>query len=352
LLSEIERVVEESSRKIMQTAEAPMKYWLLLDVQKRDRDDPLLLQMKEECVGYPPRVLLLRSLGEDGTWPIPRLKRREEERGPGPPVGWTYITMLRNQWALGDYAADVTDGNLAASFDKLLSWQTSEGYIPGPETAVYPAPSYNGFALRNLLEFGFEDDPRTQRLADWLLKRQRHDGGWNMPYIQDMRYLPEYRQMRMREFVRAVETGKVREYDPDEYDDIPSCIWTTLMVLRGFNWSQTMMRKKALRKGCDFVLDRFFQRNYHPAPYQSEENWTTLKYPTYAGSGLSALEVRTNFGYDHDDPRLRRPVRWLLDSRSKDGYWYRSERPSPEKDHWITEIAVSILARYANIYRR
>jgi hypothetical protein len=48
---------------------------------------------------------------------------------------------------------------------------------------------------------------------------------------------------------------------------------------------------------------------------------------------------------------MERPINWLAGSRSADGFWNQSERPHPEKDQWITEIALSILNRYSESMR-
>ena len=122
------------------------------------------------------------------------------------------------------------------------------------------------------------------------------------------------------------------------------------MVVRAFTWDPKLLRSKEARQGADFFLDRFFKRNHHSSFLQSEKNWTTLKYPTSFGSGLLALDILTSMDYGPDDERMERPIRWLLNARSKDGFWYRSERPEPEKNQWITEVAITILDRYARLY--
>jgi len=52
-----------------------------------------------------------------------------EEMGPGQPVGWTYITILRNLYTLGDYCTTRKEGNVNAALEWILQWQTDEGYI-------------------------------------------------------------------------------------------------------------------------------------------------------------------------------------------------------------------------------
>ncbi len=40
--SELNRIVEESTRKLMQISVPPVRYWLLYDVMKKSIKDPIL----------------------------------------------------------------------------------------------------------------------------------------------------------------------------------------------------------------------------------------------------------------------------------------------------------------------
>ena len=349
MLAEIRRIVEDSSSKLLQVAPPPIRYYLFTDFMKRDPGDPVVRHTVELTAKYPPKVKLLKALREDGTWPISSSRRAQEEDGAGPPVGWTYLTMLNNLYTLGDYLATKEEGNVGAALERILGWVNDEGYILGPKTRAFPMPQYNAFALRNLLQFKMGDDPRTKRLARWLLSIQRDDGGWNIPYLQDVRYLPEYDHMRADAFWDLIESDERPPYDPAEHQDIPSCIWTTMMVVRALSWDDDLAFSKNAKRGAEFFLDRFFKRNHHTSFYHSEDNWTTLKYPTSQGSGLTALDILTYLGYGPEDERMTRPIQWLVKSRSRDGLWHRSKRPHPEKDMWITETAITILSRYAEM---
>ncbi len=351
LKEEIERIVQESSRKLLQISRPPIKFYLLTDIMERPLRDPQVQKTLTECARYPPRQRLLQKLRPDGTWPISRERKFAEDAGPGAPIGWTYITMLRNLYVLREYQTLITEGCVRNSLEKILSWQTKDGYILGPHTDAFPLPHYNGFALRMLLGYGMEGDSGVEKLIEWLLSTQREDGGWLIPYVEDMRYLPQFRFMKMSEFIELVRAGKVGKVDPEGYRDIPSCIWTTLMVLRAMGASFRLAQTPEAKRAADFVLDHFFKKNYHPTFYRAEDNWTKLKYPTYLGSGLLALDVTTWLGYGADDERLERPIQWLLSMRHNDGSWSHSDRPHPEKDQWITEIALSILNRYAKSMR-
>jgi len=346
LRDEILRAVEESSRRLRQRAAPPVKYWLLHRVENKDREDIVLQNTLDECINYPPKLRLLRRLGEDGTWPIPRDKKFAEDTGPGPPIGDTYRTMLFNLNTLRSYVTSIHEGNVSASLSRILSWQTKEGYIPGPWTNAFPLPHFNGHALHRLNSYGLADDPRTKKLVDWLMSMQRHDGGWNIPYEMDVHYLPEYRAMRINDFREFIRTSDKSRFDLKSFTSVPSCVWCTMLVIWGFCENAQLRKDRRARKGAELILDRFFKRNPHPNFYLSESHWTKLKYPIRFGNGLMALAILTRMGYGDNDPRMDRPIRWLLGLRSQDGFWTQTGRPSADTDQWLTLIAVATLNRY------
>jgi hypothetical protein len=310
------------------------------------RNSPEVKRAIHGSKSYPPRLKLLDTQREDGTWEISRTRRMAEEAGPGPPIGWTYTTMLRNLHMLNEYLTTPDEGHVRVALEKILSWQDDEGYIPGP-WGSFPLPHHNGYALRNLSAYGMLDDPRVKKLTRWLFSIQREDGGWLIPYMEDVKYLPEYKKMKMAQFLKLVDQGKVRYGDESRYEHIPSCLWTTLMVVRGLEWNPELAKDRRVWKGASFVLDGFFKKNYHQAFLSSAKHWTTLKYPSYLGGGLCALDILTDMGYGPNDQRMHKPIMWLLGARSKNGFWHQSERPQKEKDQWITQIALSVLSKYS-----
>ncbi len=346
--SELAAIVDESSRKLLQVSIPAVRFYLLTDIMGLDESDPRVRKAVDECRRAPKRRKLLETQRPDGTWPIPMGRRLVEERGPGPPVGWTYITMLRNLYDLAEYRTAIDEGYVRQSLEKILSWQTEDGYIPGPGYDFYPDTHYNGYALRMMVRFGLQKDSRVQRLIKWLLKAQRPDGGWVIPLLQDVKHYPPYRSMNTSMFLNQVARKiGMDNYDPSDYSMAPSCIWTTMMVVRGFVQSFDLGALPQVKRGAEYFLDRFFMKNYYSSFYKSDDNWTKLKYPTYFGSGMCALDILTWMGYGAKDPRMEKPIRWMMGMRMADGFWCQSDRPHPEKDQHITEVCISVLNRYA-----
>jgi hypothetical protein len=353
LRREINATIEHSCNRLDKIAVPSVKYWLQVYVQGMDEDDARVQRTLDEAKSFPPRVKLLRALREDGTWPISKHRQMVEDSGPGPPYGWTFITMVRNLYLLHDYCVLSDEGYVNNALDKILSWQNDEGYIEGPSTDMIPSPFYNGVALSTFMKFRRpKNDSRVAKLIDWLMRMQRHDGGWNMPYVQDVKCLPQYRHLKMDEFIDLVQRGDI-PYDPRAFRNIPSCYWSTVGALTGLAWiseDPTDSRIKDIVRGGGFVLDGFFKKNNHSSFCRSEKHWTTLKYPTYFGSGYWALHSLFNLGFGPEDRRTEKPVRWLLQARAKDGFWYHKERPHRLQDQWLTVSILMILRKYSNLF--
>ena len=345
LVDEINRMVDESANRLLQSSSPSMRYWVLKDILKKDREDLRIQRALDECEMYPPRLRLLEKMSPDGTWPTPPVKEGgDPSHGPGYLV---HVTMLKNLLRLLHFVTPPGDPRVETSLERLLSWQAPDGRIRGPMTHGLPQPHYDGYALYVLVGLSAEEGERMNRLAKWLMSNQRKDGGWNMPYLQDVRYLPQYRDISMDEFTALMRTEERERHDPRELQDVPSCNWTTMMVLWGLNEMMWTRKSKCVKRGTDFLLSRFFQRNPHSNFYESEKNWTAVKYPHNKCSGLAALDVLIKAGRGPDDPRMEKPIRWLMSSRYRDGFWTDSDRPHAETGQWITLLALWVLSQYA-----
>lgn len=347
LVDEIDRMVDESASRLLQSSSPSMRYWVLKDILRKGREDLMLQRALQDCERYPPRLRILESANRDGTWPAPRSKDRGDHAHVSADRYLVHMTMLKNLLKLLHFVTAPGDPRVERSLERLLSWQTAQGYIRGPVANGLPQPHYNGYALYVLVGLFADEDPRLTHLARWLMSNQRRDGGWNMPYIQDVRYLAEYRDLKMDEFIGLMQTEERDRHDPAELQDVPSCHWTTMMVLWGLNEMPWTRKSKCVERGTDFLLGRFFRRNPHSNFYESDRNWTSLKYPHNKCSGLAVLDVLTKAGRGPDDPRMEKPIRWLMSARYRDGLWTDSDRPHTETGQWITLLALWVLSQYA-----
>lgn len=345
--SVINRMVDESARKLLQSASPSVRYWILTDIMRKDREDREVQRTFDECRAYRPMLKLIETIQPDGTWPIPSSQRALGPDGFHSATYHEHMTILRNLLSLLHYNCDHTDERIHAVLDRLMGWQTKEGYISGPLGHPFPQPHYNGYALCDLCGFDREHDKDVNRIAGWLYSMQRSDGGWIQPYVQDVMCLPQYRHMSMEEFVQMMRDGREEVPTPEDLGDVPSCHWTTLMVLWGLMEQPFMRKDSRIRRATSFLVGRFFERNPHANFYQHEKYWKTVKYPPNKCGGLVALYVMTKIGVGAEEPRMEAPISWLVSARYRDGFWTESNRPHTEAGQWLTLMAVLTLDRYA-----
>lgn len=346
--SDISRIIDESCRRLLQSSSPSVRYWLLTDIQGKGREDSIVQRTLTDCERYPARMKLLRTMKEDGTWPAQNGVRHRDGTEPRGSTDQIQATVYRNLLGLLHFVTGPDDGGVRRALERLLEGQTEEGHLRGPMAHGLPQPHYDGYALYILFGFYMEHDARVKRVADRLMSSQRKDGGWSMPYLQDVRYLEEYRHLKMDEFIRLMETDERDRHDPRSIQDVPSCHWTTMMVLWGLGDLPAYRRSRCVQRGADFLLSRFFQKSPHSNFYEGRKNWTTLKYPSNRCSGLAALEILTKMGKGPDDPRMDKPIKWLIAQRYRDGLWTESNRPHMERDQWLTLGALETLNRYNN----
>ncbi len=347
LASEINRLVDQSSRKMLQSSSPSVRYWILRDIIEKDREDHIVQRTLEECDKYPASLKLFRTIQDDGTWPVPNGRRAQNRSKSGISIDPTQITMYNNLLTLLHAVARSDDERINRALDNILERYDEEGFIRGPMQHGLPQPHYNGYALYILYGFDRENDAGVQGVTEWLMESQRKDGGWNMPYMQDVKYLPEYHRMKMDDFIQLMEKSEGNGHDLSEFRDIPSCHWTTMMVLWGLMENPPLRKGRCLQKGADFLLSRFFKKNPHSNFFQNQNNWTAVKYPAYRCSGLAALWVLTKIGKGPEDPRMEKPIRWLISKRYRDGLWVESNRPHSETEQWLTLEALEVLHKYA-----
>ena len=94
--TELDQAIDQSAQRLLKVAVPPVRFWLLTYIMQKGPEDHDVQKALDESKRYSPRVKLLEKLREDGTWPISSQRKAQEDAGPGPPYGWTYITMLRN----------------------------------------------------------------------------------------------------------------------------------------------------------------------------------------------------------------------------------------------------------------
>jgi hypothetical protein len=184
-----------------------------------------------------------------------------------------------------------------------------------------------GNVVAALLRFGCSDDPRLWRAVDWLVKIQRHDGGWLCPYWK----------------------AHVR--------DKHSCFYGTMAALEGLAETAEDRRspaiQQAISKGAEFLLMHRLYRADHHDWEVINPNWLRLAFPWFYGySILRGLWVLSRLGYR--DERMSDALAALQEKRTADGTWILESTPQGQmqtnlekKDQpstWLTLYALWTIA--------
>ncbi|KPJ49747.1 hypothetical protein AMJ40_04865 [candidate division TA06 bacterium DG_26] len=236
-------------------------------------------------------------------------------------------------WILGmlaDFGLARDDERIARACEYVFSTQTASGgfgWAPPPT----PADCFTGILTESLAKLGYLHDPRLKRAYEWLLRRQRLDGGFWCKKTG----LPG--------------AGRQKE---------PSCAFATLVVLGAFAENPGLKRSKVVRRAVEFLLacwERRGKMKYAGHDSQIGRGWEKLKYPFTDYRILKHLDVLSRFSSTRKDSRMEEMVGVLIDKADEEGRFYaesvhrvwsdfdfsQKERPS----RWITLLVHTIVRR-------
>ncbi len=186
-----------------------------------------------------------------------------------------------------------------------------------------------GNTARMFVRFGYAEDERIRRAFDWLVRKQRADGGWNC-------WPTRYGTLDSWEALAA-------------YAALPRQKWTRSI-------------KYSAERGAEFYLAHELWRQ----GWKRYEPWFRFHYPWhYYYDLLVGLDVLTALGYA-DDRRMKTALDLLREKRRPDGKWildalhpdlplestYQEPDAKPqviekagEPSKWITFLALRVLKR-------
>ncbi len=170
-------------------------------------------------------------------------------------------------------------------------WMRMKPMQKGEPGTQLPGPLHHcvvGNAVRALIRFGYEDDPRVQRGLEWLVETANSKGGWSC-------------------FGSSRGPSKGRTLDS----------WEGLSALSAYpRTKRTASMQRAIDLGAEFYLERELHRQGARYP-----PWHRFHYPVhYYYDLLVGLDLLTALGYA-DDHRLRYALEVLRRKRRSDGRW-------------------------------
>jgi hypothetical protein len=298
-----------------------VRYRALVDFLGRPENDPEVRKTREAIPVHPPIQAIFARLNPHGYWGKPT-----DIRTWWPRKDTTF-------WVLGilaDFGLTRDDARIARACEYVLGTQLESGAFGwGPPPT--PGDCFTGILCGSLAELGYVEDPRLVRAFDWMLGRQRADGGFWCK--------------------KSGQPGGPREGEP-------SCALGTLYVLRALVQRSEPRNGTVARRAAEFLLQCWVNRGkirYAGHDSQIGRDFERLKYPFTDYRILSYLDALTLVDGIREDDRLRSIARVLLSKCDQEGR-FRPESihrcwsdfdfgQKRELSRWITLIAHRILRR-------
>lgn len=253
---------------------------------------------------------LVKTQNSDGSW---RSKSPSIQKNPA--QNYHLFEMFKHTNILTNVYGMTRDHPcIKKAMEYLFSRQTEEGDIRGIIGEQY-APYYNGLIVANLNRAGYVNDPRVERVFEWLLTMRQNDGGWIIGSPGCLgSYSAEERYALTTQFV-----GTRRDFDRNK----PSGHAGTGMVIRAFATHPHHRTSVHARRAAELLADSLFERNTN-ASYRHPDNWLRFKYPFWWTDLVSALDSLSRIGISRHHPKIERALIWLVDNQLPTGLWRHS----------------------------
>jgi hypothetical protein len=296
-------------------------YHALADLLDKDEKDNAVVAARRSIQEHPLIRKIFAGLNEDGYWGKPK-----DIHTWWPRKDTTFWLLP----VLADFGFTVEDKKIAKACEYVLSTQLQSGGF-GWDPPTKPADCHSSIIIESLAKLGLLEDSRLQRAYEWLIKRQRLDGGfW------------------------CKNTGQIG--GPREKET--SCAMATMFVLGALAQNPKLQNSEIAKKGVDFLFGCWENRGkirYAGHDSQVGLDWEKLKYPFTDYNILKFLDVLSRFECAKKRLRESEMVNLLLSKRDNNGRftpesiiqaWSDFDFGQKEKpSRWITLLALRIVRR-------
>jgi hypothetical protein len=265
-----ETLLKEELLEWLLTGEPWVVYRTLVDLLDKDEQDEAVLTAKKSIPQHSLIKSIFEGLNKDGYWGTPK-----DIHTWWPKKNTTFWLLP----VLADFGFTVKDKRIARVCEYVFSTQLqSGGFGWSPPTQAYDC--HTAILTESLARLGLLGDSRLQKAYDWLIKRQRLDGGF---WCKD--------------------TGQIN--GPREKE--PSCAMAAMFVHGALAQNPKLRNTETAKKGVDFLFECWQNRGkikYAGHDSQVGKDWHKLKYPFTDYKILKFLDVISQF--EHAKQRLQK----------------------------------------------
>jgi len=313
--------LKEESVEWLLAGEPWVVYCTMTDILDKDEKDNAVLTAKMAISQHPLVKKIFGGLNKDGYWGTPK-----DIHTWWPRKNTTFWILP----VLADFGFTVEDKKVARACQYVFSTQLPSGGF-GWDPPTKPSDCHSAIIIESLTKLGLLGDPRLQKAYDWLIKRQRLDGGF---WCKD--------------------TGQIG--GPREKE--PSCAMATMFVLGALAQNPELRNSQIAKKRVDFLFGCWENRGkmrYAGHDSQIGTDWDKLKYPFTDYKILKFLDVLSQFEYAKQRLQESEMVNLLLSKQDEKGrftpesihkVWSDFDFGQKEKpSRWITFLALRMVKR-------
>ncbi len=296
-----------------------VRYHALRDLLDLPEDDPEVMSAQAAVMRSGPVPAILDAQEPEGFWFKPGGGYSPKYRG----TVWQVI------W-LAELGADGADERVRRGCEYLLGHsRASNGAFsynqhPVPSGAVH---CLNGNLAWALLRLGWGDDPRVQKVVEWIAHAITGEG--SIEFHASGTAGPG--------FACGINLGQ-------------PCAWGANKSIRALlavpPEGRTPLIRRALEQGAQFLLSRDPRRADYPYTRRVSSTWFKLGFPpSYWSDVLETVANLAALGYGKD-ARLRGAWEWVLARQDANGRWRLQNTPSAnmwadienkrEPSKWVT----------------
>ncbi len=265
-----------------------VKYRTLIDLLDKEENEKEVVTTKRSVYKHRLITRIFDKQNKEGYWGTP-----EDIYTWWPKKDTTF-------WLLGvlaDFGFSKEDEKIARACEYVFSTQLPNGgFGCAPPPKSYDC--FTGILTESLAKCRYTDYARLQRAYDWLLHRQRLDGGFWCK--------------------NTGQPGGPREREP-------SCAFATLCVLCAFAQNLKLHNSDITKRGVEFLLTCWEDRGkikYAGHDSQIGIGWEKLKYPFTDYRILKYLDTLSQFAFIKSDPRINEMLYALISKNDENGRFY------------------------------
>jgi hypothetical protein len=315
------RLLNQDSVSWLLEREPWVRYRTLVDLLDKDKNDKEIVEAKKGISEHPLIKKIFKKQNKDGYWGVPK-----DILAWWPKKDTTFWLLP----ILADFGFTKEDKKICRACEYVLSLQLESGGFESFNPKK-PADCHTAILVEPLAKMGFSGDVRLKKAYQWLVSRQRKDGGW---WCKD-----------------TAQIGRPRQNEP-------SCAFATTFVLGAITQDSLLRKGKAAKRGVEFLLQCWVKRGkikYAGHDSQIGTDWEKLKYPFTDYRILKSLDTLSQFAFIKNDGRFKEMIGVLTSKQDTIGrftpesihqVWSDFDFGQKEKPSgWITFLALRILKR-------